>query len=137
VTLEDEQLAGAGVPLYGLLARSAGIITDYSSVWTDYLLLDRPIGFFIPDRDDYAGSRGLYPPDALTWLPGPELDSPESFRAFAAEVIAGESTWAQARREAAERLGLNPTRSAARDLLDELERRGALRKTRTFRVGDR
>jgi CDP-glycerol glycerophosphotransferase len=137
VVVEDEDLASAGIPLYGLLGRSAGLITDYSSAWTDYLLLDRPIGFFIPDRDDYAESRGLYPPDALTWLPGPELDTPQSFRAFAAEVIAGETTWAPARRQAAERLGLNRTRSAARDLLDELERRGALRKTRTFRVGER
>ena len=36
-----------GTTLYGLLARSSALVTDYSSVWTDYLTLDRPIAFII------------------------------------------------------------------------------------------
>lgn len=36
------------------------LITDYSSVIFDWLLLDRPIIYYAYDRDEYQGDRGLY-----------------------------------------------------------------------------
>ena len=36
------------------------LITDYSSVIFDWLLLDRPIIYYVYDRDEYAGDRGMY-----------------------------------------------------------------------------
>ncbi|MDE6026247.1 MAG: CDP-glycerol glycerophosphotransferase family protein [Lachnospiraceae bacterium] len=36
------------------------LITDYSSVFFEFLLLDRPIVFFALDYDKYAGDRGYY-----------------------------------------------------------------------------
>lgn len=36
------------------------LITDYSSVFFDYLLLDRPIIFFAPDYSKYKRDRGFY-----------------------------------------------------------------------------
>ncbi len=45
------------------------LITDYSSIWVDYLLLDRSIIGFCPDLDNYIGQRGfLY--DFLEIFPG-------------------------------------------------------------------
>lgn len=43
-----------------LLVCADVLITDYSSVFFEYLLLDRPIIFFAPDYGVYAGSRGFY-----------------------------------------------------------------------------
>lgn len=40
-----------------LLASSSALITDYSSAAIDYLILQRPIGYFCPDIDQY--SRGF------------------------------------------------------------------------------
>jgi CDP-glycerol glycerophosphotransferase (TagB/SpsB family) len=36
------------------------LITDYSSVWFEYLLLDRPVIFFAPDYSEYMEKRGMY-----------------------------------------------------------------------------
>ena len=36
------------------------LITDYSSVWFEYLLLDKPIIYYVPDYDKYMSDRGLY-----------------------------------------------------------------------------
>ena len=52
------------------------LITDYSSVAFDFMLLDRPILYYVPDFDDYRRGRGLYfSPEEM--MPGPLLKSPD------------------------------------------------------------
>lgn len=59
-------LSGANVRLvefgdiYAELGRYEFLITDYSSVFFDYLLLDRPIIFAPFDLNEYLAMRGLY-----------------------------------------------------------------------------
>lgn len=36
------------------------LVTDYSSVIFDYFLLNKPVIYFIYDREDYSSNRGLY-----------------------------------------------------------------------------
>ncbi|MBD5097496.1 MAG: hypothetical protein HDT40_11025 [Lachnospiraceae bacterium] len=43
-----------------LLVCADVLITDYSSIFFEYLLLDRPIVFFAPDYEVYARDRGFY-----------------------------------------------------------------------------
>jgi len=123
VTLTDQDLAQAQLSLYDVLGQSRGLVTDYSSVWVDYLLLDRPMAFLVPDRDDY--SRALVPADVLEWVPG-ELVGDQPFRSFLEDVDAHGRLGADQRSEAAAQIGLNPTRSAADDLVTELVGRGVL-----------
>src|SRR5699024_3988616 len=77
VVVDDQDLEYDGVAPYGLLGAARGLVSDSSSAWTDFLLLDRPIGFFFPDRVEYVSGRGVFPPDVLEWLPGPLLDTPD------------------------------------------------------------
>lgn len=124
VTVTDADLASWGISLYDLLGRSRGLVTDYSSVWVDYLLLDRPMAFLVPDRSSYT--RGLLPPDVLEWVPGEVVGRGEPFGQFLADLDAEGRLGAAQRADVAARIGLNPTRSAADDLLTELERRHVL-----------
>ncbi len=51
------------------------LISDYSSIFLDFLVTNRPILFYIPDARDYQECRGLY--RSLDELPGPYSDKLE------------------------------------------------------------
>lgn len=126
VTVDDEDLAAAGVPLYALLGMSSGLVTDYSSVWVDYLLVDRPIAFLVPDRETY--DRPLYPADILDWVPGEVVDlDRRPFAGFFSDLDADGDRGTTKRRVVAERIGLNLTATAADDLVTALVKLGVLR----------
>ena len=52
--LEKEKLQ-----LYELIGISDALISDYSSVAVDYLLLDRPLGYVLADYEIYREKRGF------------------------------------------------------------------------------
>ncbi|MEO6828069.1 MAG: glycosyltransferase [Microbacteriaceae bacterium] len=57
------------IPTNVTLGLTDYLVTDYSSIFFDFLATGRPVLFFTPDLEDYTGSRGLYlEPDQ--W-PGP------------------------------------------------------------------
>jgi CDP-glycerol glycerophosphotransferase (TagB/SpsB family) len=66
----DAWLAERGVSVYELLGASDGLITDTSSAWVDYLLLDRPVWIHFPDPQHTAKEwrASLEPFEA--WAPG-------------------------------------------------------------------
>lgn len=55
-----ENFVGSDWDTAELLAVSDHLVTDFSSICFDFLSLDRPIHFLIPDFDEYASIRGLY-----------------------------------------------------------------------------
>jgi CDP-glycerol glycerophosphotransferase (TagB/SpsB family) len=54
----DEFVASA-YDMYTLIANADGLIGDYSTVSMQYLLMDRPQAYVVPDIDDYKGNRGF------------------------------------------------------------------------------
>jgi hypothetical protein len=125
VTVDEDALAAARVPLYALLGASSGLVTDYSSVWVDYLLLDRPMAFLVTDRETY--DRPLWPADVLDWVPGEVVDLDDRpFAGFLADLDADGAHDAARRRAVAERIGLNRTATAADDLVTALVKLGVL-----------
>lgn len=57
--INDKYLKEKNISLYELLASSNALITDYSSVYYDYLLTDKPIGIAAPDIEEYRKKVGL------------------------------------------------------------------------------
>ena len=56
--------------LYQFIGQTDALISDYSSVWGDYLLLNKPIGFAFNDLEEYLKTR-IIPLDPLEdYMPG-------------------------------------------------------------------
>lgn len=121
----SDDLQRAQVTLYQLMGRSRGLITDYSSVWTDYLALDRPIGFYCPDLEQYETARGLNVDGYRDLIPGPLLDAPADFECFLRECLQESAESRLKRARAVERVGAE-TRLGASDRL--LEAVGVVRR---------
>ncbi|WP_197703495.1 CDP-glycerol glycerophosphotransferase family protein [Halomonas sp. hl-4] len=47
------------IDLYEVMNAFDLLMTDYSSIFIDYILLDRPVIFITPDEKEYAESRGI------------------------------------------------------------------------------
>ena len=57
------------LPTNEMLGLTDVLVTDYSSIFYDFLPTGRPVLFFQPDEQLYSGDRGLY--QSLDSLPGP------------------------------------------------------------------
>lgn len=74
--------------LYEVLNSFDVLVTDYSSIYFDYLLLDRPIVFLAPDLETYTtGDHELYY-DYASVTPGPKVRTWEEMVMVLAEELA-------------------------------------------------
>lgn len=58
---------------YKFLGKIDALITDYSSVYFDFLLIDKPIGFIVDDIKNYNDKRGFIIESPLTIMPGEKI----------------------------------------------------------------
>lgn len=87
------------IRLYELLRDSTALITDYSSVFYDYYLLDKPIAFCIRDFDDYAKNRGFIVENPISYLKGDKIKTLDDMCAFINEISDGIDNFKAERRE--------------------------------------
>lgn len=87
--LSDRDLADAGATLYQLLGRCDALISDVSSAWVDFLVLDRPVGFYVPDLEEMQRRRGYNVDDFAGLAPGTHLRSAQDAGTFLEQVAAG------------------------------------------------
>jgi CDP-glycerol glycerophosphotransferase len=75
------------VQLYHLLSKADALISDYSSVYLDYLVLDRPIGFVIDDYESYSNTRGFLFEDVISMMPGSIINNKDQLFKFVDNLI--------------------------------------------------
>lgn len=73
------------------------LLGDYSSIYFDYLYLERPILFYIPDLEEYVTDRGLY--RGVDTLPGPCSDNLDEIIRLLADVESVKEQYLPAIRE--------------------------------------
>jgi len=95
--IDNAYLAAHGIDNYGLLGACDALLTDYSSVFYDYLLCDRPIGLCWEDFEEYNRNEG-FTVDIDEALEGCErLYTADALCAFIADVAEGRDRLREAR----------------------------------------
>ena len=85
--------------LYNLVAQCDSLITDYSSIYFDYLLLDRPIGFTIDDIESYRRNRGFIIDNPESLMPGMKIRNIQDFKDFISNTINNIDTYSDERKK--------------------------------------
>ena len=99
ISLFDEaRMARDDSDLYELLGDFDLLITDYSSSYVDFALLDRPMIFTPTDLASYTGSRSFLLGPYDDWTPGPKALNHEELERALTLALAGDDGFAEARR---------------------------------------
>lgn len=98
--INDKDILSRNLHLYEVLAQSEALITDYSSVFWDYMLLDRPIAITTDDIDIYKKQRGIFDFIEEVYREATEITPDEkSMREFVMNVVKGIDTKQEGRRK--------------------------------------
>lgn len=98
--LSNEDFVEAGVVMYEFLATTDALISDYSSVAVDYLVVNKPIAFALDDYTAYADKRGfIFKEHTLDFMPGHHLFDSQSLHTFIDDVANERDPYVEARRQ--------------------------------------
>lgn len=110
----------SGDDLYVYLRSADALITDYSSVYFDYMLLDRPIGFVLDDMKAYDEQRGFVFDNPLEMMPGTRIRTEQEMLDFVQSVVDGRDDYAEKRRELNNLVNKYQDGNSTKQLLDRI-----------------
>lgn len=86
VTITNQMLLKLNINPYSLLGNSEALITDFSSVYLDYLLLDKPIAFELNDQEKYKNGIGYVMDNPDEYMVGYKIFSLDDFLKFIVDI---------------------------------------------------
>lgn len=121
VIADDAYLTKYHCTLYELLALTDALITDYSSVYFDYLLTDKPIALTIQDKEEYFQHFTLAFPDYKEAVKGYYVEEFSQLQCFFREIAEGNDSFGEERRMAKETYHTEKAGQSAKEIVDLLE----------------
>lgn len=97
--ITQDFLKNNNIDIYQVLAYIDTLITDYSSVYFDYLLLDRPLIFLDGDMEEYSKNRGFLLEPVNFWRPGEIVINYSDFRCAVNSIEAKEDKFKSQRNQ--------------------------------------
>ncbi len=89
IIIDDEFFKSKNIRSYQLLSLSDALLTDYSSVYYDYLLTDKPIGLVWEDYELYKKSKGFAMDPDMIYSGGEKIYDVNDFCEFLNRVSLG------------------------------------------------
>ncbi|MBC1814023.1 hypothetical protein HCA60_16120 [Listeria booriae] len=124
VTLSNVEMLQERIDLYALLGQSDALITDFSSVYFDYLLLNKPIGFELGDMANYSSGRGFLVDEPLDYMPGTKIHTEADFLQFIEELAVNSDAYVLERAKLCTKMNRFYDNNAAKRILEFLEMDG-------------
>lgn len=100
--LNNEDLDREDLQLYQFVSCTDALITDYSSISMDYLLLNRPIIFSLDDYEEYARSRGFVVQNVTDYFAGDHVYNLKELELSMQNVIDGKDNYKNKRQKMVE-----------------------------------
>lgn len=115
--IDDTDLRKWNIQLYSILSYTDALITDYSSIAIDYLLLDKPIGFTLDDYEEYKALRGFVFDDALNYMPGHHIYEMKQLETFFDDIYQKNDIYKEKRQSLLPSMH-NPSENYCRRIID-------------------
>ena len=93
IFLTDDILAEKRIQLYEILGKTDALITDYSTVVWDYLVVNKPAGFIFDDYEKYEASNGFNMDNVKEILKGEHIYNEEQLIQFLQHVVEGKDDY--------------------------------------------
>lgn len=89
IVLRNEDIQDMDIQLYQMIRYTDALITDYSSISTDYMLLNKPIIYVLDDYEEYKKARGISPENAIDLLVGYHVTNIKEIENAISEIVDG------------------------------------------------
>ncbi len=118
--LTEEDFIPLNIQLYEILGECDALITDYSSVYFDYLILDRPICFIIKDFEEYERVNGFNIENPLDIMPGVHVTNEKQLKMYIKDVCLGKDDYADERKKVSSYFNEFVCESNSKKILDSI-----------------
>ena len=127
VLLYNDELEKNNVQLYQFVGSTDALITDYSSIYYDYLLTGNPIGLTVDDFDTYSKDTGFVFDNVFEYIIGEHILNVDDFIAFIKNIAQGKDELKEERERVAKQFHKytdgNSTQRVYKLLMEELQKR--------------
>lgn len=121
IILKNEDLQDMNVQPYQFIPITDALISDYSSVAIDYIVLDKPLVYTLDDYADYAKSRGFIVDNVLDYMPGYHVYNVEDMEKSISEIAEGKDVYKEQRNKLLPVMHKYPNGGASKRILDYLD----------------
>lgn len=97
--LEDNELSNNLLSLTEIINAIDLIIADYSSAFSDFVILDKPVCFLNNDLDEYKKNRGIIFDDIDFWSPGPYIKTLKDFEKEVSKLLKDKNYFQKERKQ--------------------------------------
>ncbi len=95
IIMTQEELEECQITIYDVMKSVDAMLTDYSTIGFDFMLLDRPIGYTIDDMNDYK--LGFSVPEVFELMPGMKIENITDMEEFIRDVADAHDVFAEER----------------------------------------